>query len=454
MTFTPTETANLPIILQECQAQGLTLPKFKEDIAYILATARHETANWLFLEEIGGCNQAIKLGYDGGENYYGRGYVQLTHKYNYQKFSKIMNQDLVNNPNLVLDPKDAAFILVYGMRNGSFTGKKLDDFAYNYSSEEPEVIDGIAKTGDRAILFIPARGIVNGNDQAMLINNYAREYVIRINKGEFDQFFFPKTPTLPTQIPTNPINLDKVDLVIVPQNGNSSKPPTPETWAKLEKETDDDHFKLVKDAVQNLDLDWLIFSYADRLKERKDFEIINTNLKYYYEKNENKKSEFGELFAKQSLQTEELKEEIGKKELEITNLGNENYNLKTQIEKLTIPKKEDFDFTTPIKKPSQNLENMNSKEIFKDEKNYSEIENVQVNNLTTQEKWSWNKFWVGLSRNATISSIIGIMITGLVGYICSLVPQLTPYQNEMVGVLLLLTGISTVGQNANNLLKK
>ena len=440
MTFTPTETANLPIILQECQAQGLTLPKFKEDIAYILATARHETANWRFLEEIDGRNQAIKLGYDGGENYYGRGYVQLTHKYNYQKFSTIMSQDLVNNPNLVLDPKDAAFILVYGMRNGSFTGKKLDDFAYNYSCGEPEVIDGIANAGDRAINFIPARGIVNGNDQAMLINNYAREYVIRINKGEFDQFFFPKTPTPPTQIPTNPINLDKVDLVIVPQNVNNEKTPTPETWAKLEKETDDDHFKLVKDAVQNLDWDWLISSYADRVKERKDFEKDADDLNNHYS---DLATNFQEAHDKNYIFSKDLAE----KDLEIG-------NLKTQIEKLVIPKKENFDFQNAVKNPSQNLENLNSKEIFKDEKNYSEIENVQANNPTTQEKWSWDKFWVGLSRNATISSIIGIMITGLVGYVCSLVPQLTPYQNQMVGGLLLLTGISTVGQNANNLLKK
>ena len=396
MTFTPTETANLPIILQECQAQGLTLPKFKEDIAYILATARHETANWQFLEEIDGRNQAIKLGYDGGENYYGRGYVQLTHKYNYQKFSTIMNQDLVNNPNLVLDPKDAAFILVYGMRNGSFTGKKLDDFAYNYSPEEPEVIDGIAKAGDRAINFIMARGIVNGNDQAMLINNYAREYVIRINKGEFDQFFFPKTPTPPTQIPTNPINLDKVDLVIVPQNVNNEKTPTPETWAKLEKETDDDHFKLVKDAVQNLDFDWLIFSYADRLKERKDFEkdLEKCNI----------------ILQKGHDESLELLKTLAEKDLEIG-------NLKTQIGNLTIPKaedlpkKENFDFTTPIKNPSQNLENLSSKEIFKDEKNYSEIENVQAvienpENSSTKPFWKSKKFLVVVTFAPVLYSFI------------------------------------------------
>ena len=243
----------------------------------------------------------------------------------------------------------------------------------------------------------------------------------------------PQIAKIPsTQIPTNPIN---------------EKPPTPETWAKLEKETDDDHFKLVKDAVQNSDLGWLISSYADRVKERKDFEKDADDLNNHYS---DLATNFQEAHDKNYIFSKDLAE----KDLEIEVLKMEMDDLNSQIGKLEKLPKNEFDFTTPIKKPSQNLENMNSKEIFKDEKNYSEIENVQVNNPTTQEKWSWNKFWVGLSRNATISSIIGIMITGLVGYICSLVPQLTPYQNEMVGGLLLFTGISTVGQNANNLLKK
>ena len=403
MTFTPTETANLPIILQECQAQGLTLPKFKEDIAYILATARHETANFQTLEEY-----ASGAAYEGrlnlgnnevgdGIKFKGRGYVQITGRGNYTKFSDVTGKDLINNPELVMEPNLAAFILVYGMKNGSFIpDNKLDKFAYNYSPEEPEVIDGIAKAGDRAINFIMARGIVNGNDQAMLINNYAREYVIRINKGEFDQFFFPKTPTPPTQIPTNPINLDKVDLVIVPQNINNEKTPTPETWAKLEKETDDDHFKLVKDAVQNLDFDWLIFSYADRVKERKDFEkdLEKCNI----------------ILQKGHDQNLELSKTLAEKDLEIG-------NLKTQIGNLTIPKaedlpkKENFDFQNAVKNPSQNLENLSSKEIFKDEKNYYEIENVQAvienpENSSTKPFWKSKKIVALVTFAPTLISLI------------------------------------------------
>lgn len=204
MTFTPGESANLPIILKECQKQGLTLPYFKEDIAYILATVKLETG-WNTLQEIGGRNQAIKLGYGGGANYFGRGYVQLTHIGNYQKFQDLTGKPLVSNPDLVLDPELAAFILVYGMINGSFTGRKLEHFAYNYSENEPEVIDGLAKAGDRAINFIPARSIVNGNDKAVLIANYATEYLKRIVRGEFDKYFqIELKPQLSTVISTKP----------------------------------------------------------------------------------------------------------------------------------------------------------------------------------------------------------------------------------------------------------
>jgi hypothetical protein len=39
-----------------------------------------------------------------------------------------MKIDLVNNPDLALDPNNAAFIIVYGMMNGEFTKKSLDKY--------------------------------------------------------------------------------------------------------------------------------------------------------------------------------------------------------------------------------------------------------------------------------------------------------------------------------------
>ena len=237
MNFTPTESANLPIILKECQKQGLTLPYFKEDIAYILATAKHETANFRTLQEYGGRQQAIKYGYSGGENYFGRGYVQLTHDWNYRKFSKILNKDLVANPELVLDTETAAFILVYGMKNGSFTGKRLSDFAY--------------KNGEnREINFLEARKIVNGIDQAKLIADYANQYLTRINNGEFNQIF----------------NQNMTKIIY----------PTEQTWQKLLQVTNQEHLDYLKNGLNEneVNLNLFVSDYADRINERNQTQKI------------------------------------------------------------------------------------------------------------------------------------------------------------------------------------
>lgn len=46
-----------------------------------------------------------------GAKYYGRGYVQITWKNNYINYGDSIGQDLVNNPDLALDPEVAASIL-------------------------------------------------------------------------------------------------------------------------------------------------------------------------------------------------------------------------------------------------------------------------------------------------------------------------------------------------------
>lgn len=67
--------------------------------------------------------------FDGdGKTWLGRGYVQLTHKANYQKASVLTGVDLVSNPHLAMESEIAARILVEGCASGMFTGKKLGDF--------------------------------------------------------------------------------------------------------------------------------------------------------------------------------------------------------------------------------------------------------------------------------------------------------------------------------------
>ena len=140
----------------------------KEHKAYILATAYHETAGTMRpiteygsrkyfnkydtgrLARVLGNTQAL----DGdGYKYRGRGYVQITGKANYSKFSKILGLDLVNNPDIVFEEDIAYFIIFYGMTQGSFTGVSLSDFKS----------------------FYQMRKVVNGLDKAKLIASYAQE---------------------------------------------------------------------------------------------------------------------------------------------------------------------------------------------------------------------------------------------------------------------------------------
>jgi hypothetical protein len=64
---------------------------------------------------------------DGG---FGRGPIQLTHWSNYLKMGTALGVDLRANPDLALDTKVGADIVVVGMSKGMFTGKKLSDYTF------------------------------------------------------------------------------------------------------------------------------------------------------------------------------------------------------------------------------------------------------------------------------------------------------------------------------------
>jgi putative chitinase len=100
-------------------------------VAYIMATVAHETnytfepvqeAYWL---SESARRRALRKYYP----WHGRGFVQLTWKYNYQKAAKELNiPELATDPTLAMDWDVAYEILVEGMLEGWFTGKDLDDF--------------------------------------------------------------------------------------------------------------------------------------------------------------------------------------------------------------------------------------------------------------------------------------------------------------------------------------
>jgi hypothetical protein len=86
-----------------------------------LATVSVETAHTFApIEEYRNADGSIPsywYGYDGGPEYHGRGFVQLTHRYNYQTYGTILGVDLVGNPALALDPSVAARVLCLYFKN-------------------------------------------------------------------------------------------------------------------------------------------------------------------------------------------------------------------------------------------------------------------------------------------------------------------------------------------------
>ena len=155
MTPTEIKTQNTKLILDECLEQNITN---KNQIKYILATAEWET-NHTFapVREAYWVSESWRKKHLRYYPYYGRGFVQLTWKKNYEKFSKLLGIDLVGNPELVLNSKISAFIIVYGMKHGMFTGKKLSDYI-----------------NDNKVDFVNARKIINGKDEENKIASIAK----------------------------------------------------------------------------------------------------------------------------------------------------------------------------------------------------------------------------------------------------------------------------------------
>lgn len=157
-TLEPLKESGLRFLLGSIETDADLLDICQQ--AYLLATTKHETAGtWQPIAEYGkGKGRPYgKPDAKTGKTYYGRGYVQLTWKENYAEMGRILNIDLVNNPDLAMEPQTAYQIISYGMRHGTFTGKKLSDYVYDDFRD-----------------YINARRIINGTDCAELIAGYAK----------------------------------------------------------------------------------------------------------------------------------------------------------------------------------------------------------------------------------------------------------------------------------------
>jgi putative chitinase len=133
-------------------------------LAYILATTWHETAFTMQPIEEYGKGKGMKYGVPAGpygQIYYGRGYVQLTWYENYKRQDEKLGllTALEKDPDLALDPVVAKEIIIKGMVDGDFTGKKLGDFFTATLTD-----------------WYEARTIVNAHDQATTIAKYAEAF--------------------------------------------------------------------------------------------------------------------------------------------------------------------------------------------------------------------------------------------------------------------------------------
>lgn len=169
----------LNIILDTVNSSEFNV-KDKRIAAYILATSFWETgrtmqavkektdktgeAYFFRMYDIKGSRPQVakRLGnlYPGdGVKFAGRGQVQLTGRTNYFNMGNYLKLDLINNPDLLLDTKISARVLVYGIIEGSFTGVGINRYVTSLKTD-----------------YVNARRIINGVDKANEIANIAIQF--------------------------------------------------------------------------------------------------------------------------------------------------------------------------------------------------------------------------------------------------------------------------------------
>lgn len=182
-------------------------------LAYILATAFHETAHTMQpVREFGGPKYFKR--YEGrkdlgnvtpgdGVKFHGRGYVQITGRRNYADWTNRLGIDLISQPDRTLERIIAMQIMFEGMEKGTFTGKALDDYTD----------------------YVSMRRIINGTDKANQIAKYARTFEAALRGAGYGLWVQPK-PVAPE--PAKPIET-RPEITLPPVNPPALKM----NWLKL-----------------------------------------------------------------------------------------------------------------------------------------------------------------------------------------------------------------------------
>ena len=145
-------------IIASCRAHGL----LRNQAAYVLASCYWETARTMKpVKEAYWLKNAEKWRKKNLRYYpwYGRGLIQITWEANYLKAKSKLGVDFIKDPDLVMQDEHTVEIAVRGMKEGWFTGKKLNHYITLLRSD-----------------FVNARRIVNGTDEAEAIAEIAEDY--------------------------------------------------------------------------------------------------------------------------------------------------------------------------------------------------------------------------------------------------------------------------------------
>jgi putative chitinase len=210
-SLTPKQVFSYEAILDAAEEAGVSDPRH---LAYALATTRGEVGSAMQPVPEIGRGKGKQYGSPDpvtGEVYYGRGFVQLTWAGNYKSMGKRLGLDLYRNPDLALDAKTAARILIVGMVEGIFTGKTLSDYL-----------------NDRTTDYRNARRIINRLDRADAFARFAELYEQAIRaalvkeKGAFKEAAEavgivkpdPVHPSAPASVPPERPRMGAAQLVI------------------------------------------------------------------------------------------------------------------------------------------------------------------------------------------------------------------------------------------------
>lgn len=196
--LTSSDKSGLEYILKTAKTDQSSLSI--AELAYMLATTKHETAHtFRAISEYGEgkgrpYGKVVEVQYTDPlkktttykNQYYGRGFVQITWGFNYQRIDEKLGNGIYPNKNKTKDSeynkgftitnpdksiylhpdqaleKEKAYVaMMYGMQKGIFTGKKISDYINSLKID-----------------YRSARKVINGTDKANQIADYAEDFEI------------------------------------------------------------------------------------------------------------------------------------------------------------------------------------------------------------------------------------------------------------------------------------